>query len=1152
MNKTLNSFKDIHKDKDILVCGCGESLRELRQPERFITIGVNDVGRLFHPNYLVVVNPKRQFMQDRFRYVETSQAEYLFTQLDLAIGHPNIIKFRLGKYCGTDLSDPDVLPYTQNSPYVALCLAALMGAKRIGLIGVDFAEHHFFGKTGTHALAHQVPKIDAEYRALRTAMEKSGIEVFNLSPQSRLTAFERLSLDAFGGNRLQASSAHGETLSASKRVFFVHYKFLSCGDGFKDGLHHAAEDLGLDYSYAYWDDPHLPDKVRAFGLDLLFIIHGRSCFKRWGKSFGDYNTAVWLLDEPYEVDDTSAFSGLFRTVFVNDPATLHRHENAHYLPVCFDPHLHAPIQEKKNYNVGFIGGHNVTRQNYLKALEAAGLLSYVVGGPWRDEGLGKKCLAGNIAHSRAAHLYQQTRIVLNVFRDIHHFNREKLSARSLNPRIYEALACGALVVSEKRPEIDAVFPELPVFKDTAGLVAIVRDLLDHPEKYEAIREACHARLNGHTYRDRLSEVIRIACHDSLGKEPLKETPMVHLINIDSCGEDTMVQAGLSDWEDFGGIIRQESNGVSVFQKDHDWTAGSERGLVSQKAYSNIDLSFEVNIDAQACFISKIHQTEKVDQLTNSYHLFCHGSSDYFARHNHIFKRFRLDRNKWEKIRLILNNGTITIFRNGQVLFSVCDRELLKGHAFLGIKSGRVLLKNIKLKEGGKQYLTTDTDSVGKDGVQIHCDQRTTGNPLVSIITTVYDRIDCLRNCIRSVGNLNFQNYEHIIIADCPPEGILNAIRDIVEAENDNRIAFLNLAKRYNDWGIQPASVGIGFARGKYVCFLSDDNGYSPEHLDALVNILENDEHIGFAYSACRYDGRLVLDSEVPRLGRIDLGQPLFRKTLFDKYFGGKLPFKVIAWDWEMIKTFMQKGVKWKYHNNPSFLFRLKKYRQLSISLIHPSRGRAALALQTHSDWMGKTSKNVEIFVRHYLSLDNSDQNLNEYKEKFEGVTNIVIQDNDSVVQATNNAAYIARGDLLIYLSDDFTCPSEWDLLLATTLEKRKLDARSDKFIIKVDDCLQDARARVLTIPMMSRPLFKHLRYFWYPEYKSMFSDMDLFEVCSRLGVIIDATDLKFEHRHYSVGKSQNDETYKKTAGYWDQGQKLYNMRRANNFGLVYG
>ena len=43
---------------------------------------------------------------------------------------------------------------------------------------------------------------------------------------------------------------------------------------------------------------------------------------------------------------------------------------------------------------------------------------------------------------------------------IHHFNASA-SNPFVNPRVYEALASWALVVSEPRPELTEVFPELP-------------------------------------------------------------------------------------------------------------------------------------------------------------------------------------------------------------------------------------------------------------------------------------------------------------------------------------------------------------------------------------------------------------------------------------------------------------------------------------------------------------------------------------------------------------------------------------------------------------------------------------------------------------------------------------------------------------------
>jgi predicted glycosyltransferase involved in capsule biosynthesis len=199
----MRDYRDYHKNEAILVCGCGASLSEVVSPESFVTIGVNDVGRLFHPDYLVVLNPRSQFSGDRFKYVENSQAGAIFTQLSLGISHPHIVRFRLGQRSGVDLTDPDALPYTRNSPYVAVCLAVHMGARRIGLIGVDFTNDHFFARTGPHPLAREFSQIDREYKQLYEACLARGVEVFNLSDQSRLTGLPKMSFGEFAALKKQ-------------------------------------------------------------------------------------------------------------------------------------------------------------------------------------------------------------------------------------------------------------------------------------------------------------------------------------------------------------------------------------------------------------------------------------------------------------------------------------------------------------------------------------------------------------------------------------------------------------------------------------------------------------------------------------------------------------------------------------------------------------------------------------------------------------------------------------------------------------------------------------------------------------------------------------------------------------------------------------
>ena len=214
-----------------------------------------------------------------------------------------------------------------------------------------------------------------------------------------------------------------------------------------------------------------------------------------------------------------------------------------------------------------------------------------------------------------------------------------------------------------------------------------------------------------------------------------------------------------------------------------------------------------------------------------------------------------------------------------------------------------------------------------------------------------------------------------------------------------------------------------------------------------------------------------------------------------------------------------------------------------ISLIHPSRGRPEKARRTFERWWGDYMRGHQF--DYTLSLDMDDPKLKEYEKEFEGIwPGPIIADNRSVVDATNIAAQNSKGDILVYLSDDFNCPDKWVELIESEFAKY-----SGPTLIKVDDCLQKFHVPVLTIPIMNRELYKRLGYFWHPSYKSMFVDEDLYWTAKKLGALAMAPHLKFPHEHVSIGKAENDETYMRSAKNWDTGKHLFAHRKAMNFPL---
>jgi len=204
--RTLPSFKDIHATEKIVVCGCGASLNDFEAPERFVTIGVNDVGRRLHPKYLMVCNLKKDFPPERWHAVEHTHAEYVFTHHPLfEWPHDNLVRLRHGVHNGTDFSDPNVLHYTNTSTYMALCLAVHMGARLIGLMGIDYTPDHFFGKTGRYT-GGTAATVDPEFRRLNDALVARGVKVVNLSQQSLLTAFPKMPLEEFANLKIPPMS----------------------------------------------------------------------------------------------------------------------------------------------------------------------------------------------------------------------------------------------------------------------------------------------------------------------------------------------------------------------------------------------------------------------------------------------------------------------------------------------------------------------------------------------------------------------------------------------------------------------------------------------------------------------------------------------------------------------------------------------------------------------------------------------------------------------------------------------------------------------------------------------------------------------------------------------------------------------------------
>jgi hypothetical protein len=294
------------------------------------------------------------------------------------------------------------------------------------------------------------------------------------------------------------------------RIFGVDFRGHASGDVFAGGLAHAAATLGLDYDHADVTDPELVAQIDHFAPDWILVVHGRTMARKYAGLLNRYPSAAWLLDEPYETDEVVQWAGRFGRVFLNDPVTIDRHggpARATALPTCFDPARHyVDPAAAVVYRVGFIGQPWADGRR-ADLLEALGDRLELLVGEWRRPRLQSRATARSTRPDATAALYRQTAIVVNIFREWRtRDNRRRVAPTDLNPRIYEATACGALVISDDRPALAVRAPSIPVYRSPAELVALVDQYLADPVARQARAAACRAELAGATYAARLATI----------------------------------------------------------------------------------------------------------------------------------------------------------------------------------------------------------------------------------------------------------------------------------------------------------------------------------------------------------------------------------------------------------------------------------------------------------------------------------------------------------------------------------------------------------------------------------------------------------------------------------------------------------------------
>lgn len=127
------------------------------------------------------------------------------------------------------------------------------------------------------------------------------------------------------------------------------------------------------------------------------------------------------------------------------------------------------------------------------------------------------------------------------------------------------------------------------------------------------------------------------------------------------------------------------------------------------------------------------------------------------------------------------------------------------------------------------------------------------SPEISIIIPVYNMEKYIGECLDSVLNQTFVDFECLCINDGSTDGTIKILKKY--SEQDKRIILID---QKNQGGSAARNTGIEKANGKYISFLDNDDLYHPQYLEILYHYAESQKA---DISICNYG--VFFDEKVP-------------------------------------------------------------------------------------------------------------------------------------------------------------------------------------------------------------------------------------------------------------------------------------------------
>jgi glycosyltransferase involved in cell wall biosynthesis len=157
------------------------------------------------------------------------------------------------------------------------------------------------------------------------------------------------------------------------------------------------------------------------------------------------------------------------------------------------------------------------------------------------------------------------------------------------------------------------------------------------------------------------------------------------------------------------------------------------------------------------------------------------------------------------------------------------------------------------------------------------------NSEISVILCTYNRATYLKNCIDSVVNQTFKEWELLVVDDGSQDNTFEIVNAYLQQFRNIRYL-----KHQNRKLAYAKNVGVQASFGKYITFIDSDDTYKPNHLESRLEFMKNNPEIdliegGFASEEEIFVADYFLPGKTINLRECVLGPTFFgkRKVFFE-------------------------------------------------------------------------------------------------------------------------------------------------------------------------------------------------------------------------------------------------------------------------------